>query len=216
MTGQAGHAVGPSRPLTGSVCRSWRREVRSSLVKTLARWYSTVRGLRNSWAAISGFDRPARASRAIWVSWGVSWSCASAVRLRTVSPVASSSQRARSANASMPIGPKAGAAQSADRLAIPGLSVLAVAEQRPGPRVDPLRPVGLADAGRLGQPAERVGGQLGLPGPAGRLDQLGKHPHGGKQLRRLLARLLRLGNRRLIAAEPVVKNGGEPLRLLEG
>jgi hypothetical protein len=35
-----------------------------SLVKTLARWYSTVRGLRNSWAAISGFDMPSRAKPA--------------------------------------------------------------------------------------------------------------------------------------------------------
>ena len=41
-----------------------------SLVKTLARWYSTVRGLRNSWAAISRLDKPARASRAIWVLGG--------------------------------------------------------------------------------------------------------------------------------------------------
>jgi hypothetical protein len=63
-----GHAIDPSRSLSGSACRSWRREVMSSLVKTLARWYSTVRGLRNSWAAISGFDRRARARLAIWAS----------------------------------------------------------------------------------------------------------------------------------------------------
>ena len=113
-------------------------------------------------------------------------------------------------------GPKGGTAQPVDRLAIPALSVLAVAEQRPGTRVDPLPPAGLGDAGRLGQPAERVGGELRLSGPAGRLDQFGKHTHGGKQLRHLFARLLRLGNRRLIAAETVVKNRGEPLRLLDG
>src|SRR5258708_7488180 len=35
----------------------------------------------------------------------------------------------------------AGAAQLADRLAIPGLGVLAVAEQRPAARVDPRPPV---------------------------------------------------------------------------
>ena len=30
---------------------SWLRELMSSLVKTLCRWYSTVRGLMNSWAS---------------------------------------------------------------------------------------------------------------------------------------------------------------------
>ena len=63
------------------------------------------------------------------------------------------------------LGPNAGAAEPADRLAVPALGVLAVAEQRPAARVDPLPPVGLADAGRLGQSAERAGGQPGLPGP---------------------------------------------------
>ena len=52
---------------------SWLRELMASLVKTLCRWYSTVRGLMNSWAAMSGLDRPSLASRAIWVSWAVSW-----------------------------------------------------------------------------------------------------------------------------------------------
>ena len=44
-----------------------------------------------------------RASRAICASWAVSSSSVLTVRLRTVSPVASSSRRARSANPSMPI-----------------------------------------------------------------------------------------------------------------
>jgi hypothetical protein len=79
-------------------------------------------------------------------------------------------------------GPEAGAAQSADRLAVAALGVLAVAEQRLGTRVDPLPPVGLADVSRLGQLAERLGGQLGLPGPAGRLDQLGQRPRRDMQL----------------------------------
>ncbi len=42
---------------------SWPREVMPSLVKTLPRWYWTVRGLRNSREAISGFDSPSAASR---------------------------------------------------------------------------------------------------------------------------------------------------------
>jgi len=113
------------------------------------------------------------------------------------------------------LGPEAGAAQPAGRLAVPVLGVLAVAEQRPAARVDPLPPVGLADARRLGQPAERVRGQPPLPGPAGRLDQLGQRPHGDIQLGRLLARPLRLGNGRLIAAEPVAQDGGNQLRILD-
>ena len=42
----------------------------SSFGNTLCRWYSTVRGLMNSCAPISGLERPSRASRAIWASCG--------------------------------------------------------------------------------------------------------------------------------------------------
>ena len=55
-----------------------------------------------SCAPISGFERPSRASRAICSSCGVSSSRVSALRLRTFSPVATSSRRARSAKPSMP------------------------------------------------------------------------------------------------------------------
>src|SRR5580693_8348099 len=110
---------------------------------------------------------------------------------------------------------KAGTAQPADRLAIAALGVLAVAEQRPAARVGPLPPVGLANAGGLSQPGERAGGQLGLPGPAGRLDQLGQRSYGDKQLRRLLGGLLGLGQGLLVAAETVVQDGRYPLRPLE-
>ena len=53
----------------------------------------------------SGLESPSLTRSAICCSCGVSWSlaAASAVRFRTVSPVASSSRRARSAKASMPI-----------------------------------------------------------------------------------------------------------------
>ena len=47
---------------------SWLRDVMSSLVKTLCRWYSTVRGLMNRRAPISELERPSRANRAIWAS----------------------------------------------------------------------------------------------------------------------------------------------------
>jgi hypothetical protein len=55
------HAPGPlDRTLS-----SWLREVMPSLLKTLRKWYWTVRALMNMRAPISGLDRPSRAIRAI-------------------------------------------------------------------------------------------------------------------------------------------------------
>ena len=64
-----------------------------SLVKTLLRWYLTVRALMNSRAPISWLDRPSLASCATWASWAVSGSpalAAGVVRLRAVLAVAAS------------------------------------------------------------------------------------------------------------------------------
>ena len=84
---------GPARTRSWAVrSRSSRRERIPSLANTLRRCHSTVRGLRKSRAPISGFDSPSRASRAIWRSCAVSSSRVSTVRLRTFSPVASSSR----------------------------------------------------------------------------------------------------------------------------
>jgi hypothetical protein len=58
-----------SRGRTRSRCS---RVLMLSLVNTLRRWYSTVRGLMNRRAPISAFDRPSRANCAICVSWAVS------------------------------------------------------------------------------------------------------------------------------------------------
>jgi len=52
--------------------------------------------LRNSWVLISGLVSPSLASRAIWTGWALSSSAIPTVRLRTISPVARSSRRARS------------------------------------------------------------------------------------------------------------------------
>ena len=46
----------------GRTRSSWLREVMLSLVKTLLRWYWTVRALMNRRLPISGFDSPLRAS----------------------------------------------------------------------------------------------------------------------------------------------------------
>ena len=60
------------------------REAMPSLVNTLPRCHSTVRGLMNSWLPISWLVRPSRASLAIWASWAVRSVRVSTVRLRTV------------------------------------------------------------------------------------------------------------------------------------
>ena len=72
-----------SVPSAARAPRSSLRELMSSFVNTLPRWHSTVRGLMNSWAPISGFVSPSPASRAICASCAVSSSCVSTVRLRT-------------------------------------------------------------------------------------------------------------------------------------
>lgn len=81
------------RRASGSATRSSLRELTPSFVNTFRRCHSTVRGLRNSCAPISGFVRTSAASRAIWASCAVSSARVSTVRLRTVSPVAASSRR---------------------------------------------------------------------------------------------------------------------------
>ena len=61
---------------------------------------------------MSWLDAPSRAIRAILASCGVRSSLVSSVRLRAVSPVASSSRLARCANASAPISAKLARARS--------------------------------------------------------------------------------------------------------
>ena len=65
-----------------SACASSRREWMPSLVNTLRRCHSAVRGLRKSCAPISGFDSPSAASSAICRSCGVRSSRVSRVRRR--------------------------------------------------------------------------------------------------------------------------------------
>src|SRR3954453_5950359 len=90
-----GQGVGAEIGSPGSTRSSWLRELMPSFVKTLPRWYSTVRGLMKSRAPISGLERLSRASRATCSSWAVRSSRVSGVRLRARAPVASSSRDTR-------------------------------------------------------------------------------------------------------------------------
>ena len=58
----AGYASRTALAPSGSARWSCRRELISSLANTLPRWYWTVRGLRTSWAAISGLGSAVTAS----------------------------------------------------------------------------------------------------------------------------------------------------------
>ena len=74
------------------------REVTPSLLNTLRRWKSTVRGLTNSCAATSRLDRPCRTRAATWRSCAVRSVAVETSRRRAVSPEARSSCAARSAH----------------------------------------------------------------------------------------------------------------------
>jgi hypothetical protein len=52
LASATGFCRGPSFLWLARAPWIWLRELMASLVKTLCRWYSTVRGLMNSWAAI--------------------------------------------------------------------------------------------------------------------------------------------------------------------
>ena len=64
-TGPFAYAKAVRPTASGSAIFSSWREVISSFVKTLRRWYLTVRGLMNSRVPISGFESPSSAIRAI-------------------------------------------------------------------------------------------------------------------------------------------------------
>src|SRR5499427_5416331 len=80
--------MAPACASSGASRASSAREATPSLGKTLYRWYSTVRGLTNSCAAISRLVAPAAASRAICSSKRVSWVSVEGSRRRAVWPVA--------------------------------------------------------------------------------------------------------------------------------
>src|SRR6185312_4207016 len=129
----------------------------------------------NSCAAISGFEAPSPARRAISASCAVRVSGISVVCCRACPPAARNSVRARLANAPAPmesqpltvqqagasqIHPQASAAEAVDRLAVQVLGGGAVADQRPRAGLGTNRPVGPAGGGDAGDPLQGAGREL--------------------------------------------------------
>ena len=81
---------------------SWLRELMPSVVNTFRKWEATVAELMYSCAAISAFEAPWPAKRAICASRAVRASRVCAARPGARSPAARSSIRARPANAPAP------------------------------------------------------------------------------------------------------------------
>jgi hypothetical protein len=105
------------------------------------------------------------------------------------------------------LGPEGRAAQLVDRLPVPPLGVLAVGEQGPAARVDPLpQPVWATLVASDSQPRASAACQVCPVLLAASISPASDHME--ERLRRLLGSLLRLGPRHLVAAEPVVQDGG--------
>ena len=67
---EAGIGCRTPKPWLMTRWASWVRDVTPSFRNTLRRWYSTVLGVTNSWAAISRFACPRLTRAAICASWG--------------------------------------------------------------------------------------------------------------------------------------------------
>src|SRR5229473_1892209 len=183
----------------------------SSLAKTLCRWYCTVRGLMNSCPPISGLERPSRASLATCASCGVSTLRVLSMRLRAVTPVASSSRRTRSVNPSSPMWLNISSAERKCSRASIRLRGVALANERPRARFDAEGPVRAATSCRLREPLERVGRQLGRAAPGSRLDQLDQAPSRRSKLLLVLGRHLGRGQRFFVLAEAVAQQRVKPM-----
>src|SRR5205809_756686 len=108
MTGRYGRSSGPVRSRRASAVRL----VTASFGNARYRWWLTVRGLMNSWAAMSRLVAPEAASRTTWSSCGVSRLSRSGAGARAAagSPAARSSARARSAQGAAPVRSKSASA----------------------------------------------------------------------------------------------------------
>src|SRR5699024_4933936 len=104
----------------------------------------------------------------------------------------------------------AAARQPLDRLAVVGLRVAVVAEQRARARLDAERPVGRARTRALAQAIERGGRGVRRAAANAGLDQLHERPREEPDVV-VLAPALRRRERLGVAAAPVVEQGAGPL-----
>ena len=78
-------------------------------------------------------------------------------------------------------GTEPGPAEPLDRLPVQALRGLALADESAAARLDAKSPVGSAGPGGFGQPIDRTGRQLPVPGAGGGLDQLGQRKRGDEE-----------------------------------
>ena len=105
--------------------------------------------------------------------------------------------------------------QEVDRVAVELVGGRPVRHQSPPARLEAQPPgrVDLPDV--LAQSIQTLDRALLVPRPRGRLDQLAERPHRHEQLRRVVARLDRRGQRFFVAAEPVHDDGVGPVGVLD-
>ncbi len=108
------------------------------------------------------------------------------------------------------IGAQPGPAQAGNRLLVQALGGLAVAQQRPGTRLDAPSPVGAGRVGLLGKPIERPGRCVGHLAVRGRLDQLDECPARHPYVPVVAAGVLRRGHRLRVAALAIVEHRFRP------
>ena len=104
-----------------------------------------------------------------------------------------------------------GAGKACDRLAVQVLRLRALAEQGARAGLETESPVGAADRGSLGEPAQCIGGHVLRAGACARLDQLGQRP--GRPCDRfgILEGSATVAEGIVISAEPVVQDQAREL-----
>src|SRR5262249_11471417 len=108
-----------------------------------------------------------------------------------------------------------GATEPLDRLTKQELGGLAVTHERPGPGMDPERPLAGSYRGRRSNAFKRADRRCAPVTPGCSLEQLDGRPDRDEQLRRVVARFLRGGESLRIAAEAVEENRPRPVGVLD-
>ena len=142
----------------------------------------------------------------------MNWSCATRQLGARVDPATLAAQPLTVEQArARELGAEPSALETLNRMAVERVRVAWVGHGRASARLDAENPVGAAGARHLGQPPERVGGRLRPTAARRCLDELAERPAGHGQVGRIRGSELRGGERLVIAAEAVVKNGSRPV-----